>query len=1677
MADISRTKKGMILDISPKDLNGEVYSYALNASIESNSEEGNLTKLQNDGSNILAVNFPVGYGVIGKRKILEQNRTIVALVNPTTGASEIGEILNCNYDDDRDDTRAFSHCAHCEYEEQKEKTPLEETTQTPYCSYRTIISAACLNFDINYPVKIRYKITDCGLNIYFTDKLNQRRLLYFDYEDNNPNGNLVIQDRFKVVTGYEEGCEEPIYSNELDCNKINYHPDFTIPCIDSVETISGGGLLAGVYQFIIAYGDSDDNVLTNYFYATNPIPIFTKEITFETNYKTSKAISLQLTNIENTNLYGYYHLIVAETIDNFTTFKKVGIFPTTQKNIVYTGNDDNLPIISATELFQRKVYYNTAGAITDANDMLFFGDLEEFDKPNLQRVANNIELLWKTIAVPENIYREPKNTFNFRGYQRDEVYPFAIVFIRKTGEELGPFHIPGPSKAKFLSDYAVNVDAVVANNDVLEDTSCNSITRNKTWQVYNTGVIIGTPHEDSPTCDTNKTWEYGDFAYWESIRKYPNNSEVWGDLCGENIRFHKFPDSLVTHIHNGLSDTKTFFDSNIIYPIGIRVNHQSVIDALADAVTANLITQEDVDSLSSYYIVRGNRVGNKSIVAKGLLFDMWSYDKNDNTYYYPNYAYNDLRDDDFISNDETTYQGGNNSDPIPNVFTPTKRYTFHSPDTHFTNPTIGTEIKLETEEYGTSEGFFNLAEEESKQKLLSTFSRTLTFAVGVAAAFSGEKEKRQRVVTSKSERHLIPIITGTNPGATVTVPVPTPFTVQGDLILAQPPNPIFNLSSGGYEELTGLALTPYPFASEVSDTSYKGTTFQLLNPASLNPAGIFLQQLVYMGVVGLKEMQIIADVLKTLAPNKNLSIQYNSVGRYNNYEEVSNSGNKIRAIERSAYLEPIIQLINESISATAGTFSNIYVNNWNRERSIYLKTDTAKAAFPSPSVTDTSRFTMDSVSFEQEDLEKRKYETISSYYASIKNFLPDQYGDVTDIKYIGLGHCPLILNEEYTSSEDGLFGGDTFVTRFALKRKMPFFLQTRFNVLNNADVRYSELGNVGYPNYYFNTEEPLLERIGGNTWGGDPFDFLTDLLGVASSRMDAKKQKLFYQSGFIHLYNYGIPYFLVESDVNTDFRHGENNKEKDFYPHQSDLGYWFQQKNVPISEDNYYFYNTTYSKQNKEQYIGPQIIDVVDFCTVKYPSRVVNSEQGINSKGLDNWLVFKANNYYDAPRSYGRIIGIDNIENDSVLVRFENNSQIFNAYDVLEVGESTVQVGSGKLFQTSPKNFSSSDLGYAGSQHSDLLRTEFGHVWPDAKRGQVFNLLPGAKSLEELTKDGMKNWFKENLPFQILKDFPEIELKDIDNNFKGIGISLAFDKRFNRFFITKLDWKKIHSGVTYNKELKQFEVDDQAISISDTRYFCSKCFTISYNLASKTWVSFHSFTPNFYIDDIDYIQSGVNNFDPSGNTGILAGSGETAIYDASGTTSLWSHNVTNKSYQVYYGKLYPFVIETLSDPNNINDILNSVEYDCDVVRYHSLYDYSSNRTVTFNKAIVYNDKQCSGLLELIVRNENNLYNNLLYPKIVNNKIQILITNKDNTWRFNQFHDTISSQTANLPFFKNKCNNADKDLNLKAFNYYKPDIDKQVIRGRFTKIRLINDSKSNYNFIFNFLQHAKTKSSS
>lgn len=690
---------------------------------------------------------------------------------------------------------------------------------------------------------------------------------------------------------------------------------------------------------------------------------------------------------------------------------------------------------------------------------------------------------------------------------------------------------------------------------------------------------------------------------------------------------------------------------------------------------------------------------------------------------------------------------------------------------------------------------------------------------------------------------------------------------------------------------------------------------------------------------------------------------------------------------------------------------------------------------------------------------------------SIENY----YVQTSEGKIIKLLKCSDVVVTPTQDIHASIFGGDTFIPRFSFKRKHSFFNRNTFGLPNDTDFNYSLVPNVGYPTYFFDTI-PKQRDFTISTLNGLVFpvvfpskviidnlikiwknSFLnTDLVQVPNYKFDcfdsvhdinnvSNNTKFIMNpiSGIIYTYYYGIPSFIVETDINLDLRDNGNKLEEHYYPKESNLDTWLQEKNVPIKTDNFYVYDFSYSKQAKDMFHYMYDISFKgrQDCKTSHTQRVIYTSQALtidSSSSADNYLVNKALDYYDFSKSGGKLISIEALEGDKVLVRQENISNVFGAFIEINTNQDTALISTGTIFKNKPIQYANTTLGYFGAQHKAILHTPFGHISVDAKRGYVFQLANGGQGLEEISNQGLKHWFKENLPFSITKHFSAV---DVDNNYNGIGLLLCYDKRFNTFYLTKLDYAPIGTDIRYNEIVKRFYLESSGIFIDlhDKKYFKNKSWTISYNFYVKSWVSWHSFTPNYYVEHVDHFDSG-------------------------NETGLWKHNISNKSYQVYYNKLYPFIVEVTQKPEVVSKVVSDLGFYIDVLRYYNDFDYYTEQDISFNKAIVYNREENSGLLEFEMVG-NNLARKLQLPVKMADKRIIELKIKEKLHSFNQFKNIVKEDYVRVPAWLYEANNVNKQLNLQALDYLRNKINNDYIRNGELKVRLINDKHSNYKMIF------------
>ena len=382
------------------------------------------------------------------------------------------------------------------------------------------------------------------------------------------------------------------------------------------------------------------------------------------------------------------------------------------------------------------------------------------------------------------------------------------------------------------------------------------------------------------------------------------------------------------------------------------------------------------------------------------------------------------------------------------------------------------------------------------------------------------------------------------------------------------------------------------------------------------------------------------------------------------------------------------------------------------------------------------------------------------------------------------------------------------------------------------------------------------------------------------------------------------------------------------------------------------------------------------------------------------------------------------------------------------------------MFNQKPQDISKSDLGYVGSQHKAQVRTEFGTFFVDAKRGHIYQI--SKQGFGEIKSETNFNWFKQNLPFKILKFYPEV---DIDNPAKGLSITMGWDERFERVFITKLDYVPVDkTKITYDSTSKKFFLTGTTTEapFSDTALWENHSWTIAYSPKLKNFISFYSFLPNYYVPLLGNFQTIINT-----NVG----------------SSTWNHNLNPLTYQTYYNKLYPYIIEYNVNVFPKTATTNSISLIQDIQEYYSDYEYYSISTANnknlanFTKAIIYNKEQSSGVINLIPEEFGNTRQKILFPRTTLNGIETLISRRDNIYTFNGFW-SVTNQSSGQPIWSTKWADKiaqypiDKVPNTKTVVPSSIAYQKQRIKSDFCRVRLIQDKYSRYRFI-NHLQITQT----
>jgi hypothetical protein len=198
-------------------------------------------------------------------------------------------------------------------------------------------------------------------------------------------------------------------------------------------------------------------------------------------------------------------------------------------------------------------------------------------------------------------------------------------------------------------------------------------------------------------------------------------------------------------------------------------------------------------------------------------------------------------------------------------------------------------------------------------------------------------------------------------------------------------------------------------------------------------------------------------------------------------------------------------------------------------------------------------------------------------------------------------------------------------------------------------------------------------------------------------------------------------------------------------------------------------------------------------------------------------------------------------------------------------------------------------------------------------------------------------------------------------------------------------------------------------------------------------------------------------------------------YTQSVTGCLWRHLTNIQKYNEFYGHIEPYIIEYPFSYQFQDEILQNVKDYTKAYKYLPIFDgvFNQNTRIEtndqwFNKAVLYNGQQSSGVLELVAKPLHNMKAYMQYPILNAESKTITYTKSDNFYQYNTFWAAeISSQ---IPLFTTSCESLsiDKIVNQKNMDYGPRSFKKATLRAKELKVRHILDNSNTTHLVSQFI---------
>ena len=202
---------------------------------------------------------------------------------------------------------------------------------------------------------------------------------------------------------------------------------------------------------------------------------------------------------------------------------------------------------------------------------------------------------------------------------------------------------------------------------------------------------------------------------------------------------------------------------------------------------------------------------------------------------------------------------------------------------------------------------------------------------------------------------------------------------------------------------------------------------------------------------------------------------------------------------------------------------------------------------------------------------------------------------------------------------------------------------------------------------------------------------------------------------------------------------------------------------------------------------------------------------------------------------------------------------------------------------------------------------------------------------------------------------------------------------------------------------------------------------------------------------------------------------ETIVTQNLVTGCIWKHLTNIQLYNSFYGLTKPYVIEYPFAYQYQDEILQNVKDYSKAYKYlpieNGVFNYNTKvetDTNWFNKAVLYNGQQSSGLLELVAKPLHNLKEYMSYPKYNANSKTITYTKSDNFYQYNTFW-AVQKDSQDV-LFNTPCTSLsyDKVINDDNMDYGVRSFKKAPLRAKELKIRHILDNTNDIHIVSQFI---------